>query len=100
MFDERADSPKILDETINFFCGQSLKDKRGERLIMKIKRTVKDGFAETGQTEIIDEVRMKKICLQCASLTYHMGQQLSPNSEADNLIEGLEKGHEPLANRS
>lgn len=34
---------------------------------MKIKATVKEGFAESGQTEIMDEHRMRQICLNWAT---------------------------------
>lgn len=35
---------------------------------MKIKRTVKEGYAEAGKTETIGEERMRNIIMQCYSL--------------------------------
>lgn len=35
---------------------------------MKIKRTVKDGYADAGQVETIGEERMRNIIMQCFSL--------------------------------
>jgi hypothetical protein len=59
---------------------------------MKIKRTIKPGSSESGQTEIIDEGRMKNICLQVASLTYRQGMKMTPDAEAEARLSELRDG--------
>lgn len=57
---------------------------------MEIRKTVKPeflgfNFPNAGQTTIIDEAAMKRICLNCASLTYRKGQTGWPHDEVPRL---------------
>ncbi len=53
---------------------------------MEIKRTIKDGFKEAGQTEVIGEERMRQIIKQVAGLSYTKSGNDNPDSHISRLL--------------